>query len=115
MARERKSPREKKAESYLKDRRNTYGENAKASRKSIPRRKAAGSRALRRLARQALLEAAAKADPEIVDAVEPRLERKRRVGWAKVPDRPLGEVIARKHERRAALAGRKGRRGARAS
>ena len=33
----RKSPQEKKALSYAKDRRNTYGENDKSSRKNIPR------------------------------------------------------------------------------
>jgi len=33
----RKTPQQKKAESYANDRRNTYGENDKASRKAIPR------------------------------------------------------------------------------
>ena len=107
MPRKQKSPQEKKRDSYLKDRRNTYGENAKASRKLIPKRKAMGSRALRRIANQALAEAAALADPEIVDALIRRLKRKRRGGWKKVPDQPLRVAIARKRKRRAVLVGRK--------
>jgi hypothetical protein len=39
-----RSPQERKALSYAKDRRNTYGENDKASRKAIPLRKAQESR-----------------------------------------------------------------------
>jgi hypothetical protein len=43
-----KSPQEKKALSYAKDRRNAYGENDKASRKAIPLRKAGENRQDRR-------------------------------------------------------------------
>jgi len=107
MPRKQKSPQEKKRDSYLKDRRNTYGENAKASRKLIPKRKATGSRALRRIANQALAEATALSDPEIVDASIPRLKRKRRQGWKKEPDQPLQVVIPRKRKRRSVLVGRK--------
>lgn len=41
-----KTPQDKKALSYAKDRRNTYGENDKSSRKAIPARKAGESRVL---------------------------------------------------------------------
>src|SRR4028119_181715 len=49
---ERKTPQEKKRLSYAKDRRNTYGENDKSSRKNIRRRKRHPNRSNRRTARQ---------------------------------------------------------------
>jgi hypothetical protein len=104
MTAKRKTPQRKKRESYARDRRNTYGENAKASRKNIPRRKATDRRALRRVAKQALSATAAREDPEIADALEARLEHKRRRGFVKSPDAPLGEVVERKMKRRIATA-----------
>jgi hypothetical protein len=97
----RKTPQQKKRESLLKDRRNTYGENSKASRKNIPRRKAQGHQALRRIARQAMSAAAERSDPELADAIEPTLRRKRLEAWTKRPDKPLADVLARKGKRRA--------------
>ncbi len=107
MDRERKSPQQKKRESYAKDRRNIYGENAKASRKAIPHHKVVERRALRRIARTAIEEAAAHADLECLDALEPRLKSKRRRGWRKVPDKPLGTVLPQKLALRARREGRK--------
>lgn len=43
-----KTPQEKKALSYAKDRRNSYRENDKASRRLIPKRKAGVNRVYRR-------------------------------------------------------------------
>lgn len=54
MAGEPKSPQEKKRLSLKKDRRNTYGENDKASRKNIPRSKAKSHRAVRHTAKDDL-------------------------------------------------------------
>jgi hypothetical protein len=99
MSSKKKTPQQKKAESLKKDRRNAYGENAKSSRKNIPRRRAEGHQAVRRLARQALNAAAERADAEIVDAAEPQLRLKRLRGWIKDPDEPLGAVLARKGKR----------------
>ena len=99
ISKRKKTPQQKKAQSLKKDRRNTYGENAKSSRKNIPRRRAEGHQALRRLARQALNAAVERGDPEIADAAEPRLRLKRLKGWTKDPDEPLGEVLARKGKR----------------
>jgi hypothetical protein len=107
MDRERKSPQQKKRESYAKDRRNTYGENSKASRKAIPRRKAIERRALRRIARAAIGEATSHADLDRLDALEPRLKSKRRRGWRKVLDAPLGAVLLQKLAFRARREGRK--------
>jgi hypothetical protein len=44
-----KTPQEKKKLSYMKDRRNTYGENGKSSRKSIRLSKALNEPATRRI------------------------------------------------------------------
>jgi hypothetical protein len=97
----RKTPQEKKAESYAKDRRNTYGENAKSSRRNIARNQRLRNRAYRRIARQAFGSAAT--DDERVDAAEARVKLKHRKGWRKVPDTPLGEVVRKKLTRREAL------------
>ncbi|MFS8099223.1 hypothetical protein LFM09_19020 [Lentzea alba] len=88
----RKSPQEKKALSYAKDRRNTFGQNDKASRKNIARNKRIRARMERH---QALAH-------EPVDDVEGALHRRAswRSWWRKLPDAPLGEVIARKLARR---------------
>ena len=96
----RKSPQQKKALSYKKDRRNTYGENTKASRKGIPRKKRRQARAERRLARTAFPPGVT-VDLDRIDDVEARLLLKRRnVRRLKSPDEPLGEVLARKLESR---------------
>ncbi len=107
MNRGQKSPQQKKRESYAKDRRNVYGENAKASRKAIPRRKAIELRALRRVSRALIGEATAHADLDQLETLESRVEGKRRRGWRKVADQPLGVVIPLRLARRARQANRK--------
>ncbi|MHC2522796.1 hypothetical protein [Bradyrhizobium diazoefficiens] len=52
-----KTPREKKQLSYANDRRNTYGENQKSSRKNIPRSKQLSHQDERRAVRQTLIAA----------------------------------------------------------
>jgi len=71
----RKSPQEKKRLSLRKDRRNTYGENSKASRKAIPRHKKAQRRAARRIEKQ-VLSAGSHPEIDLGDAVNVRM------GWA---------------------------------
>lgn len=97
----KKSPQEKKRRSYSKDRRNSYSENSKASRKNIPRRRAAKSRGVRRTVRQVL--AAHAAESDVVDlklaAVQPD-------EWRKTPDVPLGAWVRLKLAWRASLAAR---------
>jgi hypothetical protein len=97
-----KSPQEKKRESYAKDRRNVYGENAKASRKGIPRKKRQQSRAERRVANAPVV-VGKDLDFDRADANDAKLAKKRKEVWRlKMPDLPLGEVLARKSARRAA-------------
>ena len=88
----RKSPQEKKRLSLLKDRRNTYGENSKGSRKAIPRHKKGQRRAARRIEKQ-ILSAGSPPESELGDAVKVRLASHQTWVWKKTPDTPLGEAI----------------------
>ena len=97
MPRRHRSPSEKKAISYSRDRRNVYGENSKSSRNSIRVRKRLRMRAERRAVAVAM-----GAEPE---QVEPSKSARRALGakhrmWSKVPDAPLGSVVAKKLQRR---------------
>ncbi|MEU4768689.1 hypothetical protein AB0H12_36120 [Actinosynnema sp. NPDC023794] len=90
----RKGPQEKKRLSYAKDRRNTYGENDKSSRRNTPRSKRLAHRADRHHADQALRAALGRADEASADRAE-QVARDRRPAWfRKHPDAPLGEVVA---------------------
>jgi hypothetical protein len=96
-----KSPQEKKALSYAKDRRNVYGENDKASRKAIPLRKRLVNRANRHDANRLLSEAVGVPDAAAADSAEQRALDKRPKRWSKRPDRPLGQYLDEKASRRA--------------
>lgn len=91
----RKTPQEKKRDSYLRDRRNTYGENDKSSRKNIARSKRRRSRVERRLARTAFPSGERRVDEDRVEDVESRLVRKRRQAWTKSPDTALASALER--------------------
>jgi hypothetical protein len=97
-----KTPQQKKALSYSKDRRNVFGENDKASRKAIPARKAGESRKVRRKATQAL-DAVVHLDDEAADLLESSLRHdvERVGGWKKTPDASLSEYLERQARRRA--------------
>ena len=88
----RKSPQEKKRLSLLKDRRNTYGENSKASRKSIPRHKKVQRRASRRIQKQILV-AGRDSASDVEDRLKNRLASHETWVWKKAPDTPLGDVL----------------------
>jgi hypothetical protein len=90
----RLAPQEKKALSLERDRRNVYGQNAKASRKAIPRRKAHVRRSYRHAVRQELREALGEAGPAGLEEVDSRVAAVRRGRWRKVPDAPLGAVLS---------------------
>ncbi|MFD7256285.1 hypothetical protein [Streptomyces sp. NPDC059874] len=96
-----RSPQEKKRLSYLKDRRNVYGENQKSSRKNIPRSRRARHHALRR-GEQLALERL-RAFGGAVDDSEVQFARRGTGQWRKSADRPLGEVVEYRLERRARL------------
>lgn len=102
----RRSPQEKKALSYAKDRRNTYGENDKSSRKNIRRNKRIPNRADRHRERQVLATATgSEVSIDAADKAESRLLAKKSMWmtkrWRKWRDTPLAESVARKLRRRA--------------
>src|ERR1700761_813602 len=96
-----KSPQEKKALSYAKDRRNAYGENAKASRKAIPLRKAGENREDRRKVNQDLA-----ALPDLDEAAAALIESSARHeinrvgGWKKQADIPLAQFVEGQNRKR---------------
>jgi hypothetical protein len=97
----RKSPQERKALSYVRDRRNDYGENDKSSRKNIPRGKRRASRTSRRRENQILGQAAGPAsNAELVERTETRVVGQKRAVFRKYEDAPLGEIVARTLRRR---------------
>lgn len=103
----RRSPQEKKALSYAKDRRNDYGESDKGSRKSIRRNKRTPHRADRRREHQVLAEATGPAGVEAAEAAEARLADRplkwRIRWWQKESDAPLGEYVEDRIRRRIRL------------
>jgi len=88
------TPQEKKQLSYERDRRNSYGENDKSSRKAIPLRKRLAARSYRRSTKQELPNAPVVASTEDLDAAEAAVRAVRRSEWKKRADIPLGEFIA---------------------
>jgi hypothetical protein len=105
-----KSPREKKDLSLKLDRRNTYGENSKATRKSVPRGKQRQHMNERRSVGQALRELQGSVhEDEATDAellAKFRVTNSRRKGFKKQPDAPLGIVLETKKSGRPKRAAR---------
>jgi hypothetical protein len=91
----RRTPQEKKRLSYLKDRRNDYGENDKSSRKNIRRSRQRKHRAERHRVRQDLGQARGVPDEGHADDLEQRAKGRhtRARHWRKYPDAPLGEIV----------------------
>jgi len=85
----KKSPQEKKRDSYLRDRRNRYNENSKASRKAIPKRRRGNIKARRRASNVALAGAAGTIPEEMADQVDARVRSVVTAEWSKTSDRPL--------------------------
>lgn len=96
----RRSPQEKKALSYARDRRNTYGENDKSSRKNIPLRKRLVNRANRHSTQQDLATGTGEVDLDLAEAAEQRAQGKRPKTWSKHPDIPLRDWVQRQVSRR---------------
>ena len=100
-----KTPQEKKALSYAKDCRNTYGENDKSSRKNIPLRKAKVNRGYRRKVNQTLQEIDTKIDLEKAELAETEARNIKRENWKKCADESLGTFVEQNLERRENHAG----------
>lgn len=97
---EQKTPQEKKALSYKKDRRNDYGANDKASRKNIPLRKAKQNRTYRKNVNQILDSVPNKIDLSEIDLLESEVRSVNKGDWKKYPDASLGEIVEAKLENR---------------
>jgi hypothetical protein len=100
--RDKRDPEKAKRLRLLNERVNVYGQNDKASRKAIPRFKAESNRDMRHGARIALLgicnaEEGDKADARFADALFLGLHPAKR----KVPDLPVGLIVAGKGKKRA--------------
>jgi len=97
-----KTPRQKKLAVLAWDRRNVYGENDKASRKSIPRSKQMSQQALRRVAKRPLLNTENLTDEDSATRVESDVKcaviQAKRKAFKKRPDAPLGAVLKDKEE-----------------
>ncbi|UFS95218.1 hypothetical protein [Nocardia huaxiensis] len=104
----RKTPQQKKALSYARDRRNDYGENDKSSRRNIRRNKREPNRSDRHREHQVLSGATGtSADVDLAERVETELQREKSrwmsMRWRKWRDAPLGETVEYRLRRRARL------------
>lgn len=88
-----KTPQEKKRLSYAKDRRNTYGESNKGSRKTIQKNKALEIRAERHTQDQRLAAALSAVGADDLVKVENTVRSTKPRQFKKLPDTPLGEVV----------------------
>lgn len=93
------TPQQKKRLSYARDRRNTYGENNKSSRKNIPLSKAFDIRSERHAQDCALAKSLLATEVHELEGVENRVRATKKRQWRKVPDEPLGEVLKAKSGR----------------
>jgi transketolase len=99
-----KNPEEKKLLSLARDRRNRYGENSKSSRRNIPRAKQRRHMDERRAVGEVL--GRLKGDIQEDEATDAELSAKTRItvrrrrGFKKTPDTPLGVVLAAKRARK---------------
>lgn len=93
------TPQQKKQHSYAKDRRNTYGENSKSSRKNIPLSKALDIRSERHAQDSALAKAVAATNIDQLDEAESTMRATKQRQWRKSPDEPLGQVLISKSKR----------------
>lgn len=95
-----KSPQEKKRLSLERDRRNTYGENSKSSRKNIRQGKQRSHMQQRRVAGQSLKGIKGRLDEDGASAAESetrtRIIKSKREAFRKQPDTPLRVVLERK-------------------
>lgn len=99
----RKTPQEKKGLSFQKDGRNAYGNNDKASRKGLPRKKKLTNRAYRRRANAPLMQPHVASDPDVEISIDPRLVVSSPRWWPRIKqsDRPLAEHVLMQLYRRA--------------
>ncbi|CAG1022901.1 hypothetical protein DOJK_01975 [Patescibacteria group bacterium] len=97
------SPQQKKHYSYQKDRRNCYGENAKSSRKNIPKSKQREHQAERRVAAKLLRQLPYHDDTveQTLDKFKDQVKAKQLKRFKKCADLPLGKRLEQRAHRKA--------------
>lgn len=100
MVKKRRTPQEKKVLSYLKDRRNMYGESRSSSIKSIRRRKTIVNRNNRRTVAQQFKVVDASIPSEEIE-VSPHIVTRKK--WRKYADKPLVDYVEDRLRRRQRL------------
>ena len=93
------TPPTRKAKDYERQRRDTYGENHKSSRKNVPRHKARLNRLFRRQSKQVLAEGSE--STEAAETAEVKVRALRRKQFWKLPGLQLRLFIQRQADRRA--------------
>ncbi len=97
------TPQEKKALSYAFERRDTYGENNKSSRKNVARRKTSTNRKYRHTVRQKLMLTDVELTEELGNTIDFAARTVSREQFRKWSGTPLREVVIAKLKRRAEL------------
>lgn len=101
-----KTPQQKKALSYVKDRRNIYGESSQASRKGIRFQKRRVNQTYRTTVKSLLKDVGVvgslqnEAEQDRLTRVEGCIDSHQRIDWKKSPDIPLSDYVAIKKHRR---------------
>lgn len=103
-----KTPQEKKALSYAKDCRNTYGESDKGSRKTIRKNKTIQNQIYRRKVNQVLNEIE-DTKPEPAELIESEAKAIAKGKWKKCSDTPLGLFVELQKDMSERRVGRKTR------
>jgi hypothetical protein len=88
-----KTPQEKKALSYIKDRRNAYGESRANSRFSIRKNKTFPKRAYRHQIAQILNSEIENSNEESLELVDSGVKSVKRKNWKKFPDISLKDWV----------------------
>lgn len=95
-----RTPQEKKQLSYARDCRNWYGENDKASRKTIRFRKRYVHKSYRKAIKQQLAQPEAVLETHEANDLENKVLAIKQKHWQKLSDMPLGEYVLRQQKRR---------------
>lgn len=103
-----KTPQEKKALSYAKDCRNTYGESDKGSRKTIRKNKTSQNQIYRRKINQVLTELE-DTKLETAETIESEVKAIAKGKWTKCSDTPLGLFVELQKDMSKRRVGRKTR------
>lgn len=92
-----RTPQEKKELSYKNDSKNTYGENSKASRKNIPKRKRIVNKTYRTAINQTIKKNL-NSETLILTDIDSEVKEVKKKLWKKSPDISLGHYLENKND-----------------